>query len=76
MASALERFEALGSLYYTGTGYLRPGKSNPLETGRDSNDDENRERFEAWLAACALTAAIDRIVSLEARVEQLENNEP
>ncbi len=81
MADALSRFEALGALYYAETGYLRPGKSNPLETGRDSNDDENRERFEQWVTTRALTAALDQVVHLErcveglaSRLDELETN--
>ncbi len=74
MADSLSRFEALGALYYAETGYLRPGKSNSIETGRDSNDDENRERFEQWVATRSLTAALDRIVSLEQQVDDLQDD--
>jgi hypothetical protein len=69
VSNAISRFEALGALYYTETGYLRPGKSNPMETGRDSNDDENRERFEQWVATRSLAAALNRIIVLEAAIE-------
>lgn len=65
------RFEALGDLYYRATGHLRPGKDEPMETRRDSNSDENRERFERWLATSAFTAALDRIVELEAEIDEL-----
>ena len=41
-----ECYEAVGELYYRATGRLRPGKSEPLGTGRDSNDQENRDRFD------------------------------
>lgn len=69
--SANDRFEALGELYYRATGYLRPGKSEPMETGRSANSDENRERFEQWLVSHGWTAALDRIVELERKVEDL-----
>ena len=66
------RFEAIGDLYYRATGYLRPGKAEPPETGRESNSDENRGRFEQWLATRGFSDAIDRIVELEAKVQQME----
>ena len=37
----IDRFEAIADLYYRDTGYLRPGKDEPRETGRDSSSDEN-----------------------------------
>lgn len=72
MSTANERFEAVGYLYYRATGYLRPGKAEPLETGRESSSDENRERFEQWLATRGFSDAIERIVGLEAKAQQLE----
>lgn len=65
MSSSLERYEALGALYYRTSGHLRPGKYEAPETGRSSMDPENVERFETWLASRAFTEAIDRIVELE-----------
>lgn len=41
-----EKFEIVGGLYYEDTGYLRPGKSDPI---RDTGSHENRARFESWL---------------------------
>ncbi len=67
-----ERFEAIGSLYYGATGYLRPGKSEPLATNRDSSDPENVARFDQWFATRAFNDAIARIVLLEQKVEKLE----
>jgi hypothetical protein len=69
--NATARFEALNSLYYRATGYLRPGKSEPMETRRDSSSPENRERFEQWLVSHGWTAALDRIVELETEVDAL-----
>ncbi len=66
------RFEVVGDLYYRATGRLRPGKSEPMATGRDSNDSENRARFDEWVATKCWDAAIDRIIELQARVEELE----
>lgn len=62
VSTATERFEALGSLYFRATGYLRPGQSEPLETGRDSNDSQNRERFEQWLATRSIVDALSEII--------------
>jgi len=72
MSDHTARFEALGDLYYRATGYLRPGKDEPAATGRDSNSDENRERFEQWMTLHGWTAALDRIVELSRLVEELE----
>lgn len=41
-------FEHVGELYHRETGFLRPGKSEPMETGRDSNTPENLWRFAKW----------------------------
>jgi hypothetical protein len=64
-ATSIERFEVVAALYYRDTGFLRPGKSEPVGSYRDPNSDENRERFEQWVATRAFTSAIDRIVFLE-----------
>jgi len=68
-ATSIERFEAVGDLFYARHHRLRPGKHEAAETYRDSNDDENRERFENWLAMNAFSDAIDRIVELEKRLQ-------
>ncbi|HEY3496825.1 MAG TPA: hypothetical protein VGK73_19135 [Polyangiaceae bacterium] len=66
-----ERFEIVGLLYYRATGYLRPGKSEAPETGRDSNDPGNTARFEDWLATRGFGDAISLIAQLQAEVELL-----
>ena len=63
--NAGERFELVNALYYAATGYLRPGKSEPLETGRDANSDENRERFENYCATRLLADALAKVHELE-----------
>lgn len=73
MATATERFEALGELYYRRHHRLRPGKSEAVETHRDSGSQENYDLFENWLATRAFTDAADRIVELEKEVEKLED---
>ncbi len=70
MASATQRFEVVGELYRKATGRLRPGKSVPPECGYDSSSDENRERFEQWLATSGFTDAIDRIAGLEEELRE------
>jgi hypothetical protein len=49
--NANERFERIGEMYYRDTGFLRPGKSEPAETGRESNSAENICRFDSWWTA-------------------------
>lgn len=66
------RFEVVGDLYYRHSGRLRPGKSEPPETGRDSSSPENRAAFDEWMATLCFGAALDRIAELEATVERLE----
>jgi|GEM_PF-6162728 len=68
MANSIDRFEACNGLYYRATGCQRPGKDEPLETGRDANSEENRERFEQWFMSKSWAAALDRIVELETRI--------
>jgi hypothetical protein len=66
--TSTDRFELVGRLYYSATGYLRPGKSEPLETGRDANSDENRERFENY---CATRLLNDLLTALhEAEIDR------
>lgn len=70
---ALYRFEAIAGLYYGRFRRLAPGKSEAIETGRDSNSDENREQFRAWRQSDqAFIDAIDRIVELDHKVAELE----
>jgi len=40
MITHIERFEAIGDLYYRRHHRMRPGKSEAWETGRDSNGKE------------------------------------
>lgn len=49
-ADAIDEYERIGAMYHRDTGFLRPGKSEPLVTGRDSNSDENRTRWALWCA--------------------------
>lgn len=70
--NAMARYEAIADLYYRRFGRLAPGKSEPLETAHDSNDDENRAQFSTWLNSHhAFEDAIARIVKLNAQVEEL-----
>lgn len=73
MRTALERFEAIGDLYYLRHRRLRPGKSESPETGRDANSDENRTQFEQWFATRAFTDAVDRIIELENELENIKS---
>jgi hypothetical protein len=59
-------FETWADLYYRRYGRLVPGKSEPLETGRDSSDEENYIQHEAWHASrLSILDAIRRIIELE-----------
>lgn len=76
MASVLERFEAVGELYRRRFGYLRPGKDESPMVYRGQNADrENVERFSEWIRTLAFDDAIDRIVALEARLEELQQDD-
>lgn len=65
------RFETIGALYYAATGYLRPGKSEPLATNRDSSSAENVARFDEWMATRCWGTLVDRVTFLEQRKEEL-----
>lgn len=65
------RFEVVGDPYRRHSGRLRPGKSEPPETGRDSSSPENRAAFDEWMATLLFGAALDRIAELEAAIEKM-----
>lgn len=46
MSDANDIFELIGDLYYSDTGFLRPGKSDPI---RDTSSEENWDRFQTWM---------------------------
>jgi hypothetical protein len=71
--TGLERFETIGELYYNRFGRLRPGKSEAIETGRSSMDDENIKQFDGWiLGNQSFLDAIDTIVELQDQIRSLE----
>lgn len=75
MSTHLERFEAIADLYYRRFHRLAPGKSEALESYRDSNDEENRKQWADWFASPnAFGDAIERIIALEAKVEELKRD--
>lgn len=67
-----KRFETVGDLYYRHSGRLRPGKSEPMATNRDSSDPENVAMFDEWAATLLFGAALDRIAELEAELERID----
>lgn len=70
MASVLERFEAVGALYYRRYRQLRPGKDSSPHAYRGQNADrENVEQFDTWVKTLAFDDAIDRIVEIEDRLK-------
>lgn len=69
--NANEHFETLAALYYKRYHRLAPGKYEAPETGRCSNDPENRVQFNAWFSEQALVDAIERIAKLEAVLRQI-----
>ena len=44
----VEHFEAIGDMFQRDTGFLRPGKSEPMETYYDGREEERRGYWEAW----------------------------
>jgi len=77
----MARFETWADLYYRRFGRLSPGKSEAPETGRYSNDAENRALCDAWHSTgLAAHDAIMWIVTLErirersgCRIDELED---
>ncbi len=67
------RFETVGDLYYRHSGRLRPGKSEPLVTNRDSSSPENVAAFDEYMATRCFGDALDRIAQLAAEVEALRS---
>jgi len=68
--SSNERFELINRLYQADTGYMRPGKSDP---NYDTSCDENRERFEHWLATKAWFFILDTLIEVFEKIEELKN---
>lgn len=64
---SLEHFEDIGHMFYADTGYLRPGKSEPMATWSEERDKERQAKWREWcerknkeidgLIASALSAA-------------------
>ncbi len=44
----LEHFEAIGEMFYKDTGFLRPGKSEPMESFYEGREEERRKYWEDW----------------------------
>ena len=66
---ANEEYEAIGRLYHTRFGRLRPGKDDMLH---DSMSEENVRQFSDWIRREALTDAVFRIMALERQLEAAE----
>jgi hypothetical protein len=69
----IERFEAIGDLYYRRHHRLRPGKAEAPETGRFSSDEENCTQFDSWFATQAFSDAVARIIELENELENIKS---
>lgn len=67
---AIAHFEGVGRLYYRRYHRLRPGKDEPMGSGRDSMDDDNLRQFQDWIKHEAFYDAIRRIDVLEAEIER------
>lgn len=63
-----ERFEIVADLYYRRYRRLAPGKSEAMETGRDSSSEENRAQWETFQKTFALPDAVARIAELEGQL--------
>lgn len=48
--NSLERFERIASEFYSETGMLAPGKSEPMDFGYQGRDEERRERYDEWVS--------------------------
>ena len=72
--NSITRFEIIADLYYKRHGRLAPGKSEPIESSRNSNDEENRAQWDNWFATSAFKDAIARITELETYINELEDS--
>lgn len=45
----LEHFEAIGEMFYKDTGFLRPGKSEPMECYSEEREKERRKVWDGWI---------------------------
>ncbi len=62
-------FEGIGRLYYRRFHRLRPGKDEPMASGRNSMDDDNLRQFRDWIKHQAMDDALARIDELESAIE-------
>ena len=71
----IERFEAVAELYAHRYGRLAPGKSEPMKELRSSGDPENIKQYDEWRKTLAFDDAIKKIVFLEKRLDEVENED-
>ena len=45
---SLEHFEAIGEMFYVDTGFLRPGKSEPMESYSEDREERKRVAWQEW----------------------------
>ena len=69
----LQRADTINRLYMKRFHRQAPGHSEPLPTGRDSNDRENHEQYDEWINKTAIWDACDFIAKLEKEIGELSD---
>lgn len=73
--NANERFEIVAELFYRDTGFMRPGKSMPMEMCSSVSEHRRREAWDKWVADNRLVpCALQRIADLEEKLKQVEQD--
>jgi hypothetical protein len=64
-----DRYEVAARLFYASTGMMAPGKDEPMAMNSTHTHEERREAYENWITSHAWRDALNRIVMLEAKLE-------
>lgn len=73
--NANERFEIVADLFYRDTGFIRPGKSLPMEMCSTESEQQRQVAWEQWTMDNRLVpCALQRIADLEEKLKQVEQD--
>lgn len=73
--NANEKFEIVADLFYRDTGFLRPGKSLPMEMCSTESEQRRQTAWEQWVMDNRmLPCALQRIADLEEKLKQVEQD--
>lgn len=69
------QFEIVADLFYRDTGFMRPGKSMPMEMCSGELDQRRRAAWDKWVIDSRLVpCALQRIADLEEKLKQTEQD--